>query len=98
MGCVNASKLKLLLLLNDLSLSWCHVAVWLQLLAIRAFVTPALQLLESNPRYQSIQASLTAWAGQLVRKVTGKSVGLEPEPDSCKEALKVFCSLKVVNL
>ena len=96
----NASKLKLLLLLNDLSLKWCHVAVWLQLLAIRAFVTPALQLLEAHPRCQSIQASLTAWAVQLLRNVTGKSEREEPEPepDSCKAALEVFCSLTVVNL
>ena len=76
--------------------------MWLQLLAIGAFMTPALQLLKTNPGCQSIQASLTAWAGHLVRKVTGKSEGPEPEPepepDSCQEALEVFCSLKVVNL
>ena len=72
--------------------------MWLQLLVIRTFVTPALQLLEAHPRYQSILASLTAWAGQLLRNVTGKAEREEPEPDSCKEAVAVVCSLTDVDL
>lgn len=71
-------------------LNMWNFAVWLQLLAVKAFLTPAKQLVQAQPRWKQATATLTAWAACLLRKILRDRE--EPALSSCKKALKVRCS------
>jgi hypothetical protein len=72
--------------------------VWLQLVAIKSFATPALHLLSARPGVKQLKARLAAWASGLFQKVTCKGGSNKLEPDARVEALKEAERRKEANV
>ena len=73
-----------------------NFAVWLQLVAVKAFLTPAKQLVQAQPRWKQATATLRAWAACLLRKILRDRE--EPALNSCTKALKEAEQHKLANV